>query len=293
MHKVIFSSINFRILANLIILFVLVSLMRCANLEKESIDIPTVATKPTSVITSSSVICGGNVINDGGAKVSERGICWNTSTGPTIEMNKTVDGDGIGEFSSKIVGLTSNTKYFIRAYASNSKGTAYGNEVIFKTELVSIGESFQGGIVAYILKPDDQGFIEGETHGLIVAPFDQGTNIKWDKGENIKTGASGVNVGTGISNTSIIVSIIGSGEYASKLCYDLTLNGYSDWYLPSLGEFSKIKINIDALGTFATIPYWCSTEFDRNYAYSITLYSQMTGYSPKIQPLWVRAIRSF
>jgi uncharacterized protein (TIGR02145 family) len=92
-----------------------------------------IATAEVTSITTTSTSCGGNITNDGGAPVTERGICWNTSTGPSISNSKTTDGTGTGSFSSSMTGLAPGTTYYVRAYATNSAGTAYGNERTFAT----------------------------------------------------------------------------------------------------------------------------------------------------------------
>ena len=92
-----------------------------------------ITTTAVSNITGNTALSGGNVISDGGAKITAKGVCWSTSPNPTIADNKTIDGGGIGGFTSFIIGLNSNTTYFVRAYATNSFGTAYGNDVNFTT----------------------------------------------------------------------------------------------------------------------------------------------------------------
>jgi hypothetical protein len=94
---------------------------------------PAVATKTVTNITSTSASCGGNVTNNGGAAVTVRGVCWSISTNPRTTDNYTTEGSGTGKFTSSLTGLTPNTTYYVRAYARNSKGTAYGNEVTFTT----------------------------------------------------------------------------------------------------------------------------------------------------------------
>jgi len=94
---------------------------------------PAVTTNTVTSITYSSALCGGNVTSDGGYSVTARGVCWNTSPNPTILDNITTDGTGIGTFSSSLTGLTTLTTYYVRAYATNSQGTSYGNEVSFTT----------------------------------------------------------------------------------------------------------------------------------------------------------------
>jgi uncharacterized protein (TIGR02145 family) len=96
-------------------------------------ELPTLFTTVPSLITQISALCGGNIISDGGALITSRGVCWSTSSNPTIADSKTTDGSGTGIFSSSITGLTTGTTYYSRAYAVNSVGIAYGNEINFTT----------------------------------------------------------------------------------------------------------------------------------------------------------------
>ena len=95
--------------------------------------IPTLTTTAAATITSTSASSGGDISFDGGAAVTVRGICWNTTGSPTIADSKTIDGSGPGAFTSSLTDLTSATTYYVSAYATNSVGTAYGNEIAFTT----------------------------------------------------------------------------------------------------------------------------------------------------------------
>ena len=95
--------------------------------------IPTVTTANVTNIATTSATCGGNVTADGGASVTYRGVCWSTSPNPTISGSHTTNGSGTGNFSSSITGLNPNTTYYVRAYATNSAGTGYGEQKTFKT----------------------------------------------------------------------------------------------------------------------------------------------------------------
>ena len=106
-----------------------------SDLSKSS-TIPTLTTKVITSITLTSAVSGGNITDDGGAEVSEKGICWSTSQMPTIEDFKISDGDGSGSYSCNLAGLNPKTMYFVRAYAINSVGTAYGNQVSFITKQI-------------------------------------------------------------------------------------------------------------------------------------------------------------
>ncbi len=95
--------------------------------------IPTISTTPVSNISGTSAHSGGNITDDGGASVTERGICWSISDLPTVSDNRTNDGTGTGIYASIIPGLSCNTKYYIRAYATNRVGTGYGDQESFTT----------------------------------------------------------------------------------------------------------------------------------------------------------------
>ena len=179
--------------------------------------------------------------------------------------------------------------YYVRAYASNSFGTAYGVQRSFTPKLV-IGDSYQGGIIAYI---DNTG-----QHGLIAAPTDQSTGIRWNNGSYITIGATGLTIGTGQSNTIKIIQAQGNGSYAAKLCDDLVLNGYNDWFLPSKDELNILYQNKNLIGGFisnAYSYYWSSSEYDISRAWDHIFSSSSSGQSNtnKNNTFRVRAVRYF
>jgi len=95
--------------------------------------IPVLSTSAVSGITENTAICGGMITSDGGANVTSRGVCWSTTQNPTTLDPHTSDGTGTGTFTSQLSGLNSNTPYYVRAWAINSAGTAYGNTLSFTT----------------------------------------------------------------------------------------------------------------------------------------------------------------
>ena len=99
---------------------------------------PTVSTGSVSSITTSSATGSGNVTSDGGSTVTERGICWSTHHEPTISGTHIAAGEGTGEFTATIANLSTNTTYYVRAYATNGVGTSYGDEVDFTTLSISV-----------------------------------------------------------------------------------------------------------------------------------------------------------
>ena len=93
----------------------------------------TITTTAASAITSTTATSGGNITADGGSAITARGVCWGTAANPTTSNSKTTDGTGIGSFTSAITGLSPNTVYYVRAYATNSIGTAYGTQITITT----------------------------------------------------------------------------------------------------------------------------------------------------------------
>lgn len=99
----------------------------------EAAQIPVVTTDAISSISLTSAISGGNVTDEGSDAVTAKGVCWSTNSSPSIYDDLTSDGTGSGVFTSSISGLNSGETYYVRAYATNSAGTAYGNEIVFTT----------------------------------------------------------------------------------------------------------------------------------------------------------------
>jgi hypothetical protein len=233
-------------------------------------------------------------------------MVYNTGESPTIENNCgiTNDGEGTGIFSSSITNLDPETLYYARAYAINLDDTVYGQERMFKTAPANIGESYQGGIVAYIFQPGDPGYIDNESHGLIAAPYDLG-NARWGCTYTFM-GAVKTELGTGDENTQAISGNCSETYIAAKLCDDWVLNGYDDWFLPSKDELYKLFLNQDSIGGFSnTATYWSSSEEDDSeeeyegdydyygWAHSLTFYHGSAIIGSKENSNKVRAIRYF
>jgi len=103
------------------------------SLKTEPLTLPVLITKPATSITQAKAISGGDIYYDGGVAVTSRGVCWSKAENPTIADDHTSDGSDIGSFSSYIKGLSHSTKYYVRAYAVNSVGIAYGDPISFTT----------------------------------------------------------------------------------------------------------------------------------------------------------------
>ena len=107
--------------------------------------LPTVTTASITSITAATAAGGGNVVADGNATVTARGVCWSTTANPVATGNHTTDGTGTGIFTSAITGLTAGTTYHVRAYATNSVGTAYGGDSVFSTTAIATPDVYVAG----------------------------------------------------------------------------------------------------------------------------------------------------
>ena len=105
----------------------------CAKNKESNKQLPALSTADLSNIRSTSAKSGGTIISDGGDSIIAKGVCWNTEQNPTIEKGKTSNGLGTASYTSNLTSLSANTKYYVRAYAINSVGIAYGNDVTFTT----------------------------------------------------------------------------------------------------------------------------------------------------------------
>lgn len=162
---------------------------------------PFVSTLPISLITSTTAVSGGNITSDRGAPVTARGVCWSTSVNPTVTDAKTTDGTGMGEFSSNLTGLTAGTVYHVRAYATNSFGTSYGEDRTFTSlkppEATTAAATNTGSTSATL-----NGIVNAN-NSLTAVTFEYGTTNSYGKtvtaSQSPLTGSTATNVSVNIT----------------------------------------------------------------------------------------------
>ncbi|MGB6037849.1 MAG: hypothetical protein WBG42_16360, partial [Cryomorphaceae bacterium] len=162
-----------------------------------------VSTNSISSITTETATGGGNVLDDGGETVTAKGICWSVDPDPTIDLpTKTNDGVNVGSYVSNMSGLSAGTLYYVRAYASNPAGTAYGDQVSFTTD---------GGSVPVLLtnSASDITNESADCGGVVILDGDSpitGRGLCWSTSANPT-----------ISSDSVLYLGNGTGEFSGTL----------------------------------------------------------------------------
>ncbi len=189
--------------------------------------IPTLTTTSISGITGTTAISGGNITSNGGSAITAEGIIWSTSQNPTISLTtKTSNGTAVGSFTSNLTGLTANTTYYVVAYATNSAGTAYGNQLTITTASIYTVTTLAGSGA------------QGSANGMgTAASFYGPTGVAVDAAGNVYVGDAVNNLIRKISPSGVVTTLAGSGAQGSA-------NGTgtaASFYLPQ-------QVAVDAAG---------------------------------------------
>jgi hypothetical protein len=178
-------------------------------------------------------------------------VLSSSTANPFIVTN----GSGIGSFEATMSNLVPNTTYNVRTYATTSTGTYFSNQLTFTTSSSSglaIGQTYGGGIIFYL---DNSG-----QHGLICAPGDLGGKPWGCIGTCLNVPTT---FGSGAQNTATIVSLCSQQNSAALACDQYSINGYSDWYLPSFEELKLVWKNLTMNGVSGGLSmnnYWSSSD---------------------------------
>lgn len=247
--------------------------------------VPATATKPATNITPGTARFNGSVNPGNLSTIVSFEYGTDSVYGSSIKaVPSPVTGNVQVDVYADIIGLTTGKTYHYRVAATNDAGTVYGSDKTFRANY-ELGEFIYGGIIFYL----DQ---TGE-HGLICAPTDQSLAALW--GNCTPAGATGKEIGTGKGNTLDIVNGCPGMETAARLCYDLEINGYNDWFLPSINELALIFNNLHqkGLGGFKDTFYWSSTQ-DKYGAWVMSFrYGSKSNHRRDEKAIFTRAIRAF
>lgn len=169
-----------------------------------------------------------------------------------------------------------------------------------KEKRLKLGDLYQGGIVAYFYQLGDPNYVKGEVHGFVIAPYDQGASVKWGCEGVLIDGAEALELNNCQQNSIDIENGCNTPKIAAKLCNDLVIEGYDNWYLPGASELNLIHTAIYDkvdLGVFTYDQYWSSNQVNENEAYSVGVNggSAATGRIPtsKSTECCVRAVHTF
>jgi uncharacterized protein (TIGR02145 family) len=214
-------------------------LFSCSNDKPtgSSVETPVITTNAVTYVTKYTAECGGVITSDGGGTITARGICWSTNQTPTVADNKTSDGAGTGSFASSLVDLNSNTVYFVRAYAANSKFIGYGNIRSFKTTDSTGTMTDIDGNIYQTVKIGDQWWM---AENLKVTHYRNGQHIP-------------------VVTDSIAWGLLSSGAYCeydndtgNAVVYGRLYNGYAvedirgiapvGWHVPADSEWKQLEM---------------------------------------------------
>jgi hypothetical protein len=251
---------------------------------------------PKSIKGTSAISGGDSILSNGGSSIVSKGICWSTTNNPTVTDSISVSGStNLSNYECNLRNLNPNTTYYVRAFVSNVQFIGYGPVQSFQTTNIQLLDEYQGGYVGLVFQPGDVGYVANQVHGLIVAKQNISNSLQWYNGTNTATGATSTLFGSGNANTNTIVLSQGVGNYAAKMCSDLVLLGYSDWYLPSKDEFWRVNQIQQTYGGWldSGYKYWTSSENNSSSAWVLDKINGTTATFAKSTLFAVRPVRTF
>lgn len=205
--------------------------------------VPVLTTTAVTSITQTTANCGGTITSDGGTAVIARGVCWSISQTPTTVNSKTIDGAGGGSFKSLLYGLIPNTTYYIRAYATNNTGTAYGITLSFKTTDSQIPVLYTSGV-------SNVSDVSATSGGLVIyegisSVTSRGVCWKTIHNPTIQDNKTSDGVGSGIFTSNITGLIANTTYYIRSYAINNAGTGYGDEVVIKTNGNDTIVTDID------------------------------------------------
>ena len=233
--------------------------------------IPTLTTNDITNITGESAISGGNITYSGGLSVTVRGVCWSTSPNPTVADSHTTNGSGTGSFSSSITGLSINTTYYVRAYATTSAGTGYGEQLSFTTrngiptvatsDVTNIGPkwAYSGGTIT-----DDGGGLTIIAKGVCwsISPYPTLADSHTNDGDGTNSYTSYI-TGLNLSTTYYVRAYVTNSivtVYGNQFSFTTLDNIYVDLGLPSGTLWATCNVGADTPEDYGDYFAWGETD---------------------------------
>jgi uncharacterized protein (TIGR02145 family) len=240
-------------ISGLILLILSINLLNSCKKDKPTI--PVITTAEVTGISTSTAVSGGIITDEGGAAVTSRGVCWNTTDNPVIDNNKSSETGGSGSFTSNISQLTTNTTYYVRAYATNIAGTGYGNSKTFKT----LGDKPASAAVGATEITTNSATLSGKVNANSLTTkvsFEYGLNINY--GNSIDATQSPI---SGDSNGSLIVVSVAVTGLNPGSIYNFRIKAEN-----SLGITYSDNMNFTTLGGLSTASVQAATNIYLNNA---------------------------
>ena len=209
----------------------------------QSAVIPTVITTDATNISYTTATVGGTITSDGGADITERGVCYSTTVNPTIENTKITSGTGTGTYTINLTELTDSTTYYVRAYAINKKGVNYGEEIIFMTEGYTLPE-------ISTTQPTQVSYTSATIGGVIISNggteiIERGICYSTVKHPTIES--SKIASGTGIGSFSVDLSNLTDSTTYYVRAYAINKKGVS------YGEERKFTTKLETVPSIVTL----------------------------------------
>ncbi|MDB9726004.1 hypothetical protein OAA90_06445 [Salibacteraceae bacterium] len=244
-----------------------------------SINLPSLLTTVASYINQTSAQTGGNITNNGGSTVSARGVCYSTSQNPTTANSVVNSGNGTGVFTSSITALTPNTTYYVRAFATSSAGTAYGNQISFTTTPSINLPSLLTTVASYINQTSAQtgGNITNNGGSTVSA-----RGVCYSTSQNPTTANSVVNSGngTGVFTSSITALTPNTTYYVRAFATSSAGTAYGNQisFTTSPLPSNTCTISASTTGTNFTMQTTSQSYFRQGASYTITMYSSRYSF---------------